>query len=526
MRRRTFLAANAAAALARPALAQVGRARNPRVLRFVPEGGLVNPDPIATPGAVARNHGFMIWDTLYGQDSAGNVSPQMAAGHEVSEDGLTWRFALREDLVFHDNTPVRGRDCVASILRWAKRRGLGQAMLARLDDIRALDDRSFEIRLAQPFSFVLEALGTDTCFIMPEHISRTDPGKPITAYIGSGPFRFLPRDWVPGARAAYARWDKYVPIAGAPDFTSGGKLANFDRVEWIAMPDPASAAAALEQGAVDWVQLPLIDLLPVLRASAGVQVAVNDSIGVMPVLAFNHLHPPFDNPKLLRALLPVVDQSAFVEAAIGSEAGLIHVPAGVFTPGQTMASDAGLEVFTDPRDPVLARRLVAESGYNGEKVVLMSPSDYPAIQALCQVARDLFEQAGLTVDYASMDWRALEQRRASRAPPAAGGWSSFCTTFEGLSLASPAGHLPLRGNGVDGWFGWPTSPRIEALRKAWFAAPDLAAQRDLCAQMQVMVWEEVPFIPLGQWFNPTAMRADLVDVVKAPFPIFWGARKG
>ena len=331
---------------------------------------------------------------------------------------------------------------------------------------------------------MLEALGTDTCFIMPEHISRTDPGKPITAYIGSGPFRFLPRDWVPGAQAAYARWDKYVPIAGAPDFTSGGKLANFDRVEWIAMPDPASAAAALEQGAVDWVQLPLIDLLPVLRASAGVQVAVNDSIGVMPVLAFNHLHPPFDNPKLLRALLPVVDQSAFVEAAIGSEAGLIHVPAGVFTPGQTMASDAGLEVFTDPRDPVLARRLVAESGYNGEKVVLMSPSDYPAIQALCQVARDLFEQAGLTVDYASMDWRALEQRRASRAPPAAGGWSSFCTTFEGLSLASPAGHLPLRGNGVDGWFGWPTSPRIEALRKAWFAAPDLAAQRDLCAQMQ------------------------------------------
>ncbi len=525
MQRRTFLAASGASALARPALAQGFRGRNPRVLRFVPEGNLANPDPISTPGTVARNHGFMIWDTLYGQDSSGRLSPQMAAGHEVSDDGMTWRFTLREDLIFHDSTPVRGHDCVASVLRWAKRRGLGQAMLARLDDIRALDDRSFEIRLTQPFSLVLEALGTDTCFIMPEHISRTDPAKPIKDYTGSGPFRFLPHEWVPGSRAAYERWRKYVPIAGAPDFTSGGKLANFDRVEWIVMPDPASAAAALEQGAVDWVQLPLVDMLPVLRAAAGVQVAVNDSIGVMPVMGFNHLYPPFDNPRLLRALLAAVDQSAFVQAAVGSEAGLIHVPAGVFTPGQPMASDAGMEVLTDPRDPALARRLVAESGYNGEKIVLMSPSDYPATQALCQVARDLFEQAGLNVEYASMDWRTLEQRRASRASPDQGGWSSFCTTFEGLSLASPASHPPLRGNGFDGWYGWPTSPRIEALRDAWFAAPDLAAQRDICAQIQLLVWEEVPYIPLGQWFSPTAMRADLLDVVKAPFPIFWGARK-
>jgi len=117
------------------------------------------------------------------------------------------------------------------------------------------------------------------------------------------------------------------------------------------------------------------------------------------------------------------------------------------------------------------------------------------------------------------------QRRASREPVEKGGWSSFCTTYEGLSVASPASHFPIRGNGFDGWFGWPTSPRIEALRDAWFDAPDLAAQRAICEQIQLLVWEEVPFIPVGQWFIPTAMRTNLVDVVKAPFPIFWGARK-
>jgi len=525
MRRRTFLAGGAAASLARPARAQLSRANTSRVLRFVPEGSLQNPDPIAMPSSIARNHGFMIWDMLYGQDSGGRPRPQMVAGHEFSADRLTWRFDLRDGLTFHDNEPVRAQDCVASILRWAKRRSFGQALLARLGEISALDDRRFEIRLKRDFSFVLEALGTDTCFIMPERIARTDAATPVTEYIGSGPYRFVRDEWAPGAKAVYARWDKYLPRPEEPDFTSGGKVARFDRVEWIVMADPNAAAAALQQGEVDWVQLPLVDLLPVLRDAPGVRVVVNDRIGVIPMIAFNHIHPPFDNPLLRRALLPAVDQSAFVEAAMGSEPALVHVPAGVFTPGLPMANGAGLEVFTDPRDPALTRRLVAESGYNGEKLVLMSPADYPAIQSLCQVARDLFEQAGLNVEYASMDWATLVQRRASREPPDKGGWNAFCTTYEGLAVATPANHLPLRGNGFDGWFGWPTSPRIEALRNAWFEAPDIATQRSICEQIQLLVFEEVPYIPVGQWFNPTAMRTDLIDVVAAPFPIFWGARR-
>jgi len=521
MQRRTFLAAGAAAALARPAIAQ----GNARLLRFVPEGNLQNPDPIWTTTTIARNHGFMIWDTLYGQNSKGRPSPQMAAGHEVSDDRLTWRFTLRDGLLFHDGEPVRAQDCVPSILRWAKRRGLGQAMLARLDEMRVLDDKRFEIRLKQPYALMLEALGTDTCFIMPERISRTDPFTQIKEYVGSGPFRFVLNEWVSGAKAVYARWEKYQPINVAPEFTSGGKVANFDRVEWIIMPDPATATAALQQGEVDWVQQPLVDLLSVLRAAAGVKVLVNDTVGVVPMIAFNHIHPPFNNPKLLRALLPAVEQREFVEAAMGSEPELFHVPAGVFTPGLPMANDAGLAVFTTPRDLALAKRLVAESGYKGEKVVLMAPSDYPATQAICQVTRDLFQRVGLDVDYVSMDFGTLVQRRASREPVEKGGWSSFCTTYEGLSVATPASHFPIRGNGFDGWFGWPTSPRIEALRDAWFDAPDLAAQQKICGQIQMLVWEEVPYIPVGQWFIPTAMRTNLVDVVKAPFPIFWGARK-
>ena len=525
MERRTLLRAGLAAgalapALARPALAQ-GAAR---VLRFVPEGNLNNPDPVWTTTTVARNHGAMIWDMLYGLDASFEPKPQMVAGHALSDDKLTWTFTLREGLVFHDGEPVRPADCIASVQRWAKRRPLGQTLLERTAEMRALDDRRFAIRLSRPYGLMTKAL-SDWCFMMPERIARTDPFTQISEYVGSGPFRFVRDEWVSGSQAIYARFDGYRPRDEAPSFVAGGKVAHFDRVEWRVMPDSSTAAAALQNREVDWLQRPDFDLLPLMRRNRDVRVAVNDKVGVLAMVAINHLHPPFDNPKLLRAVLAAVNQEDFMAAAVGSEPELFHVPAGVFTPGQPMANEAGMSALTGPRDLARARRMVAESGYGGERAVLMSPSDYPVQQAHAQVFADLLKKLGVNVDYSSMDWGTLVSRRASKEAPANGGWNAFTTTYEGLTVADPASNVPLRGNGSAGFFGWPTSPRLEGLRERWLDAPDPAAQKAIAGEMQQVAFEEVPFIPLGQLFYPTAHRVALRDVVPAPLPIFWGARK-
>ncbi len=236
----------------------------------------------------------------------------------------------------------------------------------------------------------------------------------------------------------------------------------------------------------------------------------------------NHLHPPFDNRKLLRALLPAIDQRDFMQAAYGEEQDLYRTGVGVFTPGLPMATTAGLEALTGKRDLALAKRLVAESGYGGEKVVLMSPSDYADQAAYSQVFRELLEQVGIAVEYVSTDWGTLVQRRASKEK---GAWNSFCTTYEGMTVANPASHLPLRGNGLDGWFGWPTDPEMEALRDRWFDAPDLAAQRAICDDMQRLAFDHVPFYPVGQRFLPTAARDSLQEIVPASYPVFWGVRR-
>jgi peptide/nickel transport system substrate-binding protein len=525
MHRRTLLKAAgatlASSTLTAPAIAQ----SNTKVLRCAPEANLASIDPIWTTATVAINHGYMVYDTLYGVDLSLTPRPQMVAGHTVSDDKRTWTFTLRDGLAFHDGEKVRSADCIASIDRWSKRASWGQALGAYTDEMKAVDDKTFTIHLKKPFAGILYALGVANCFVMPERVAKTDPFKQISDATGSGPFKFVKDDWVAGAKAAWIRNDKYVPRDEPADFYAGGKRVYVDRVEHIVMPDGATAAAALQTGEIDWVHVPQIDLVPMLKKSPGVTAAVYDPLGWLGVIRPNFLFPPFDNRKLLRAILPAIDQSEFVAAVIGEQSDLGKLPAGFFTVGSAMANMAGMEALTGPRDVEKAKRLVAESGYKGEPVLLMSPTDQPALAQVAQVTRSVFEKVGLNVKFAAMDWSTLVARRASREPPDKGGWNIFCTSWSGLSVADPGGHFPLRGNGNGAWFGWPTDPKIEALRDSWFDATDLGAQKKICEDIQSYAFEQVPFIPIGQWFYPTAFRNNIVDIVKAPGILHWNLKK-
>ncbi|MBU6497892.1 MAG: ABC transporter substrate-binding protein [Rhodospirillales bacterium] len=524
IKRRSLLAAGGAAmaagGLARPSLAQ-----GAKVLKYVPQANLANPDPIWTTATVATIHGYMVWDTLYGIDAGLIPRPQMVAGHQISSDGKTWRLTLRDGLFWHDGPPVRSTDCIPSIQRWGKRDPLGQKLMSLVTGMKAVDDKNFEISLSKPFSLLPYVLGAAGCFIMPERIAKTDAFTQINEFVGSGPFKFLRNEWVSGSSAAYAKFDKYTPRSEPPSYWSGGKVANFDRVEWKIIPDPATAAAALQTGEVDWVEQPLIDLLPTLRKSPDVVVEVLDPLGALGIIAFNHTLPPFNSPKMLQAVLHAVDQKEYVQAVVGAQPQLGREPVGFFTAGSPYANDVGIAALTSPRDLTLAKKLVAESGYKGEKVVLMSPSDQPQLQIMAQVTADLYKKLGLNVDYVSMDWGTLVSRRASKKPIDQGGWNSFCTTWGGLQVSNPGSSFPLRGNGGAGWFGWPNDPKMEALREQWFDAPDLKAQQVITGEMQALAFKDVPFIPVGQWFTPTAHRKNLVDFVKSGTISFWSVKR-
>ncbi|MCX7381705.1 MAG: ABC transporter substrate-binding protein [Alphaproteobacteria bacterium] len=524
LRRRHLLAAAPAAALPRFAIAQSAA----RVLKFIPEGNLQNPDPIWTSTTVARNFGYMVWDTLYGWDGSMQPKPQMVEGHSIENGGLLWKMRLRDGLKWQDGAPVTAADCVASVNRWMKRDGFGQRIEAALDELKATGDRTFEFRLKKPFPLLAHGLGKPTanvCFIMPERVAKTDPFKQIDDYTGSGPFRFLRDEWKPGASASFVRNDAYVPRQEAPDFVAGGKAAQFDRIEWTVIPDAATSAAAMQAGEQDWWQTPTADLLPMLRKGRNITVERLDDFGIVGVMRFNMLHPPFDNMKLRRAILPAIAQEDFMAAAMGSETDLARAPVGVFTPGSPLVNDAGMEVLTGKRDLDLARRLVKESGYAGERIVFVAPTDYPVLFAFSQVGADILRKVGLNIDFQAMDWGTMVNRRNNRETVDKGGWSAFCTGWEGLNLVDPGAHYPIAGTGAKGWFGWYESQKMEDLRTAWFEAADLAAQQKVARQIQLLVWEEGPYVPLGQVLQPIVRKTAIQGIVKSPFPLFWNVRR-
>jgi peptide/nickel transport system substrate-binding protein len=519
MRRRDVL--KATPLLFAPALARA----DTRPLRFIPNANLTSIDPVWTTALVAAEHAYMVFDTLYGIDDAGQLRPQMCAGHELSDDRLTWTFTLRDGLMFHDGEKVLAKDCVMSVKRWASRDSFGQVLIAATNELTALDDRRFQFRLKKPFSQMLYGLGARNCFVMPERIAQVPGTQQIKEAVGSGPFRFLPDEWVSGARAGWRRFEKYEPRQEPASFYAGGKVARFEKIEWIVQPDPGTAAAALRTGEVDWIEQPLIDLAPMLKGFAGISVGVLDPFGWHAVLQLNHLQPPFSNKKLRQALWPAIDQKAFLESVIGDQSDLARLPSGYFCEGQPMASHAGLDVLTKPRDLALARKLVQESGYTGEKVVMLSSTDRPLYSQMALVARELFLKLGLNVDYQPMDWGTVVSRRTSRSPVDQGGWSTFNTALDGMTINNPGSNFALRGSGTNAWFGWPDDPELERLRASWFDAPDLASRKAIAEQVQLRAIDTVPYIPLGQMFQPTAYRSNIRGFIRSPFAIFWNVHR-
>ena len=448
----------------------------------------------------------------------------MVAAEQVADDGLTWTFRLRDGLVFHDGEKVRATDCVASLARWQQKDPFGQSIAAISNEMKALDDTSFQIRLRKPFPQMLFAIGSRYPFIMPERIAKTPASEQVKEVIGSGPYRFIANEWQAGAQAHYERFDKFLPATGTPELFAGAKIANFDRVHWITQPDPATAVAALQTGEVDWMEQPLIDLLPSLRRNANVKVETTDPFGALAILRFNQLQPPFNNPKLRQALLPAISQQEIVTAVVGEQADLGKTGIGFFTAASPMANDAGMQALTGKRDLARAKQLVAESGYKGERIVMLSPSDLPAVSAMSDVVQDLLQRIGLNIDYQKMDWGTMLARMAKRDPIEQGGWNCYCVTWAGLSMSTPGSSYPLRANGAAASTGWPTDAKLEALRDQWFDTADLAGQKQIARDIQLQAFNSLPYIPLGEWFNPMAHRTNLSGFVRSPYGLFWNVR--
>jgi peptide/nickel transport system substrate-binding protein len=506
------------------ASARVHAQKKPATLRFVPHADLRVLDPLATTAHVTRNHAFMVYDTLFGMDASLAIRPQMVEKFTTTSGGRRWSFTLRDGLRFHDGHAVTAEDMVESLRRWSRHDALGRLLAARTVRLAAVDRRTLTLELTEPFGPLLHALARPSPhvpFVLPARLAAAPDTAVIKDPIGSGPFRFVSDEWQPEQQVVYARNADYRPRPEPPSGSAGAKMPRVDRVVWRSLADGDAIYAALAAREVDWCEAPPLDLVPRIEANAVLATRVHDRRGTQGWLRPNHRHPPFDNRKARQALLHAVDQPRYLKA-VGVEK-LARPCAAMFGCGSPLESSTGAPGKPDVER---ARMLVRESGYDGRPVVILSATEVPLTTVAARVTRDLLLEIGFNVDVQTMNWTSVVARRAKKEPPGQGGWNLLFTWWPVSEIDTPVAHAGVSGAGDEAWFGWPENARLESLRHEWLQATEPSVSLHLAEEIQRLAYEEVTYVPFGQWVVPTAHRKGVTGFLEFPAPLFWNVSVG
>ena len=503
-------------------VAATGAFAQGKTIRAVMHSDLKILDPIWTTAYIVRNHGYMIYDTLFATDANGQIKPQMVDKYDVSADQLTHTMVLRDGLLWHDGAPVTAEDCVASIKRWAVKDSMGQKMMTFVESVSATNDKTIVIKLKSPTGLVLAGLGkpsSNTPFMMPKRVAETDPNTQISDFTGSGPFVFKRDEWKPGDKTVYVKFDKYKPRAEPASGLAGGKVVKVDRVEWRAISDQQQAVNAMLAGEIDVIEQPTHDLLTLMKSDSNIKLFDWNPLGNQYTFRPNHLHKPFDNPKIRQALWYALNQKDFLDAVIGNPEYYKECKA-LFVCGSPLASNAGMDdkLTSNFRK---SQELLKEAGYDGTPVLLMHSTDLAVLTNLAPVAKSLMEKGGFKVDMQSMDWQTLVSRRAKKDPPSAGGWNAFITSWVAADVTNPVSAAYVNSACDKASFGWPCDEVIEKLRDDFAKATDPAKQKEIADAIQVRMTEVTSMIHIGQWYQPGAHRKNIEGWLAAPVPVFW-----
>lgn len=495
-------------------------------LKIVMETRLGNLDPILSASHQTREHGYMIYDTLFALDADGQTQPQMIDKFQLSDDKMTYIFTLRDGLAFHNGKLVTSADVVASIKRWGERDRMGIAVMQLTDSVNATDDKTFTIKLNTPTNVFIDAFAKPSgvpLFIMPAEVAATPVTEAITDYTGSGPFRFDAAQYTPGVKSVYLKNTEYKPRSEAPSGLAGGKVAKVDQITRIEMPDPLTAVNALNEGEIDFVQAVPLELAPLVEANENRTTAHLDKSGYQYSYRLNFLNAPFDNKLVRQAALEAIGQKDVLAAQYG-DADNFTVCGAIFGCGTPYASDESAEIAIEA-NPEKAKELLQKAGYKGEKVLILNVTDNPAMAAVAPVMAQQMRAAGFNVELQAMDFMTMLSRRASKEPVEKGGWSIFITSWQVPEISDPIRSFMILADGREGYAGWGDVPAIQENIKAFLLEPDLEKRKEIATNIQKIVYDEGIYAPLGQSSRLNGWTKNIDGLIPNGPTVFWNVSK-
>lgn len=494
------------------------------VVRFAPHAALRVLDPVTTSAYVTRNHAYLVYDTLFAVDSNYAPQPQMVDSWEMSDDGLNWAFTLRDGLAFHDGAPVTAEDVIASIRRWWQVDVVGLRLQGVTEELTADDDNSFSFRLSEPFGAMLEALARSSSiplFVMPKRIAELEPSTILEEVVGSGPYRFLAEEFRPGVSWTYIRNEDYVPRSEPADGLAGGKVPRVERIETIWFPSPDTAISALQNNELDIIETVSPDRRIMLQGTD--MQLVERASPTASTIRFNWSQPPFNDVRLRKAVQMVVSQRDYLDIGVGDPEAY-QTCGALFGCGTRLETDVG---YTEGSLENLeaAKAMVAESDYDGETVIIITPGDVASFSALAPLTQQLLTELGIKSEIETMEWSSFLDRRSSTDPVAEGGWNVAHAVFDRIDLVSPLGNMNFDARGNEGYTGFVDDPETEELKTQYQREPDPEKQKAIAEEMQKRAYDQVFYIPLGTYHQYTALRPEVTDFVNAPVTVVYSLDK-
>lgn len=457
-------------------------------------------DPHLTTDTDSASIRFHIYEGLVHTAGTGLPEPQLATSWEISEDGLTYTFELREGVQFHDGTPFNADAVKINFERLThpERQSSAQDYMTMLEEVEVLGEYRVALHLKEPFGPFLNHLGVHAGHILaPSAIEAMGAADVGDMAIGTGPFRFVNR--VRGESIRLERFDAYW----------GGNTTDIEAIQYRLVPEAGSRIAMLETGEADLILRVTPEELDRLRQTEGITVHTIQTIRSM-YIALNTQDGPFADARVRQAANYAVDKQAIIDFILGGGTEVVHNPIAPGVAGHTPGK-------AYEYDPGRARELLAEAGQLNPEITLWAPAArFPQGVEVVQAVQQQLQDVGFVVelqvwgDYPAyldtFNYQMTEQDAVYM------GWATSSIDAE-VALRQPL-HGERAGMFIN--TGGYANPQVDALIDAARLSSDLEERERLYGEATSMIMEDAPWIFLYYGTVSYGQSADLQGVDYRP----------
>lgn len=488
----------------------------PTYLLAQEKGGVINVATVGEPptldpmtstadlvGIVTQH----IFETLYTFDKKWNVTPLLAESlPEISADGKTYTIKLRTGIKFHDGSDMTSEDVVASLNRWTKLASRGKQAADFIESISAADPATVTIQLKQPYAPLtsLLAFNNSAAIIIPAE-KQADT---MTDFVGTGPYTLKERK--ADQYIQLARFDGYKSPAGESDGYGGSRHQYLDEIRFVPVPDPNTRVEAAVSGQYDYIDSLPVESFDKLKSSKSTQPQLLKPFGY-PVFVFNTAEGNAKSVEIRKAIRQALSMEDMLAAAFGST-DFYTVDGNIYPDNFVWSTDAGVEGNYNLADPEGAKEAAKAAGYDGKPIRILTSRQYEFHYKMAQVAAEYLKLAGFAVDLQVVDWATLTQRRADK-----GLWDIYITHSPFLPEPALIGSLSPSSPG------WWDTPARKATVEAFSAESDPEKRIKLWADVQKAMYDELPYMKIGDFNAVSSKSTKLEGVEPTPWPYFWNA---